>query len=385
MAKVLVSLVSQQRVPNVLAIMDPYFGGVDRYLFISTPDMEEKGVVEHIQSATALSEGRCQRILVEPHDWQQILEQLTETALPAADEYHLNLTGGTKIMALATFSYFQQIAAVTHYYYLPITNNVIYKVGHGQQTQAIPVTYEIGVMEYLKSYGLAVPNANFSALLKPIKVSRQILRYHEMGRAGGMRSNYWDGIDPIRPLRGKEKSYKIDQHSQLRRIIQELEMPLLDEQILRPVEILYLTGGWFEEWVFQTVKEELQLSARMIARNLNIYWLGEEAKYGNNELDVVFMYKNTIHIIECKAGLGNRKMVKEQFTRAGNQLAVFSQKMGLRVEVAFVTLSRHLRDEKLGDLDSRYQARADVLSIQVLDGQDIEEKLLDYLDGLRKK
>lgn len=382
MAKVLISLVSQQRVPNVLAIMDPFFADVNEYLFISTQDMESLGVVEHIQVATALSEQCCDRLIVDPNDWSDVVEKLELAIQDGQNEYHLNLTGGTKIMALAAFSFFQGAPWQVHYYYLPISNNVIHRVGNAAENRAIPVTYEMGLMAYLQSYGLAVAAADFSAPLKPIDVSTKILAYHTGQAESRGKSHFWSGIAPIKPLRGKGRSYKIDQHPKLRQVIHDLEMPLLDEQIMLPQEIQYLTGGWFEEWVFQEVKVALKLSERMIARNLNIYWLGEETEFGNNELDVVFMYKNTIHIIECKSGLGNRTKVKEQFTRALNQLAAFRRKMGLRVEMAFVTLSQHLRDDD-GELAEHYSVRANVLSIQVLDGQDIVKKFRQYLMDLQ--
>lgn len=381
MAKVLISLVSQQRVPNVLAIMDPFFAGVDRYLFISTRRMENIGVVEHMLEATKVKWNRCQKLLVEADSWQDIHHALVKADFDTLDEYHINLTGGTKVMSLAVFSFFNQQKWQVSYYYLPIAKNVIQQIFSDQDSIEMPITFDIGVSEYLQSYGLSIESAEFSPVLKPQSVSRQILDFYLKQKRGSGKHRFWDITKELRKFRTVNESFAIERVPHLAELLHDLAMPLANEGFLDSTEIHYLTSSWLEEWIYQEVKETLGLAGKCIGRNLKINWLGMDAEHGKNELDVVFMYRNTIHIIECKAGLGKGESIKDKYTRALNQLAVLRKDLGLRVNMVFITLSTQLRARD-GQLDEVLAARANVLSITILDRKNIIPGLKDALQGL---
>lgn len=382
MAKVLISLVSLQRVPNVLAIMDPFFEEMDRYLFISTDEMEKIGVVEHMLDSTGLASDNCQKIVVESDSWQDIHYELGKATLAVSDEYYINLTGGTKVMSLAVFSFFNQLKWQASYFYLPIKKNVIQQILLGRDSIETPIIFDIGASEYLLSYGLSIEAADFSPPLKPQDVGRQILDYYLEQKQGSGSHQFWTTTRELRRFRGNDILLEIEQIPTLAKLVSELDMPVSSEGFLDATEIEYLTGGWLEQWVYQEVKETLGLSNKCIGRNLKINWLGRDAAHGKNELDVVFMYRNTIHIIECKTGLGKGKdSIKDKYTRALNQLAVLPKDMGLRVKMVFLTLSTQLRDNN-GDINEVLAARANVLSITVLDRKNIIPGLRDYLAQL---
>lgn len=381
MAKVLISLVSQQRVPNVLAIMDSFFEGVDQYMFISTDEMEKGGVVQHMLTATGIASDKCRKIVVEADSWQDIHHELGQANLDVSHEYYLNLTGGTKVMSLAVFSFFNQQKWQVSYFYFPIKKNVIQQILLDQDSIETPITFEIGVTEYLQSYGLRIEAIDVSPPLKPKQVSRQILDFYLTQKTGSGTHQFWTVTGKLRPFRGKGVPFDQTEIPGLSQLISDLSMPLEHQEGLQAAEVDYLTGGWFEEWVYQEVKGTLGLATKSIARNLKINWLGRDAVHGKNELDIVFMYGNTIHVIECKVGIGKGGSIKDRYTRALNQLAVMRKDMGLRVNMIFITLATQLRDEQ-GEIDEVLAARANVLSITVLDRKNIIPGLRDYLDKL---
>ena len=50
------------------------------------------------------------------------------------------------------------------------------------------------------------------------------------------------------------------------------------------------------------IKKELNLREQDIAMSLKIY--REDSQNNDNEIDVAFMYENTLYIIECKVSIG---------------------------------------------------------------------------------
>ena len=383
MAKVLISLVSQQRIPNVLAIMDPYFGDVDEYLFLTTAKMEQLGVVGHMLEATRIAPNHCRKILVKENDLQSIIEQLQQAKLNSEDQFLINLTGGTKIMSLSTFSFFNQGNWKASHYYLPISRNVIQQIFLDEESQEIPISFEIGVIEYLKSYGLTIEDSDFSVPTKPQALNFQILNFFlEQKRSKKVKQPFWRIAGILRGLGKLEVAIPITRVQGLESFLDQFPLPLQEEGVLQPEESRYLTGGWFEEFIYTAVKGQLQLADKAIGRNVVLNWLGVDHQESKIELDVIFMYRNTIHVIECKTALRKKEMtIHEHFKRVFNQLAALRKEMGLRVKMIFITLDTHLREDN-GQYKAHYEARAKLLDIALIDRLNILAELRDYLEKL---
>ena len=75
---------------------------------------------------------------------------------------------------------------------------------------------------------------------------------------------------------------------------------------LQSYEIEYLTGGWFEEYVYALIKNVLQPDD--IAMGVHI---SNGIIKHNNELDVCFMKANKLFVIECKTGVTSESLYNE--------------------------------------------------------------------------
>lgn len=81
-------------------------------------------------------------------------------------------------------------------------------------------------------------------------------------------------------------------------------------------EIVYLTGGWFEEFVFTEVYDIVQdniLNDAMIGVKI------ESLSGASNDLDIAFMKDNSFYHIECKT-LGNEEdqsIIREEVYKKG--------------------------------------------------------------------
>jgi hypothetical protein len=72
-------------------------------------------------------------------------------------------------------------------------------------------------------------------------------------------------------------------------------------------ELDYLTGGWFEEYVYHLIKNNV--APDDIAIGVHIDGV-TEIKH-NNELDVCFIKNNQLYVIECKSGIKSDSMFNE--------------------------------------------------------------------------
>ena len=76
--------------------------------------------------------------------------------------------------------------------------------------------------------------------------------------------------------------------------------------VLQSAEMEYLTGGWFEEYVYALIKEVLKPDD--IAMGVHI---SNGVIKHNNELDVCFMKANKLFVIECKTGVTSESLFNE--------------------------------------------------------------------------
>ena len=71
-------------------------------------------------------------------------------------------------------------------------------------------------------------------------------------------------------------------------------------------QIAWITGGWFEEYVYYRVQEIVQPDE--IELGLHISRKGARLR---NELDVVFIKNNRLFVIECKTGVETERKFNE--------------------------------------------------------------------------
>ena len=123
------------------------------------------------------------------------------------------------------------------------------------------------------------------------------------------------------------------------------------------VQMANITGGWFEEYVYQKLKYEKHIAEENIALNVEI-----KKGNDNNELDVVYVdAQNQLHIVECKtvakSDLLNDTLYKQQAIKS---------KFGL-------TVKSHLYINDTVAKDSHLN-RAKAFDIEIVDREKLLEK-----------
>lgn len=334
--KVLVCLVSDQTIPNVEFIKE-FQNEIDSYLFITTEYMESpsKDRTKYILEGASLSNIKPQTIIVKEDSLDDISTKLSD--LDDKDEYIVNLTGGTKMMSIAVYNYFQK--KKSRIYYKPIRTNKIISVNDCTTYKEIKT--KISVNHYLKSYGV---ESNSKQSFEERRITNTLYEKYLNG------SLNFGIVEKLRvKYRNKRKRYTIsdiendlDEERRISGLADFLDdLGFLDKKkedaIITKDEIAFLTGGWFEELCYWYFKEELELNDDAIQLGVQ---LKKSTYVLDNDLDVVFVYNNNLYVIECKTAMALKgKVSTALFNETIYKASALRAKFGLSVKNLLLTLS----------------------------------------------
>lgn len=368
MKRILISLVSDQTVPNILAI---HHFCPDTLLFVSTKEMERKGKTTAIL-ATLSALGLDYR---EKMDVCEVVEDSLLDCQRKLDdwvhgkeegEFVVNLTCGTKMMSIAAYEFFKDYGA--RMVYIPIPKNqYIVPFPKRANPEANPLDLRLTVSQYLTACGLNIRNANSVRTGHREAESRS-----ELSR--WMVSNYNSVTDLLNWFSSKEKgnlrAYRDDKSFQVTGVFENAssaEIYLLDRlgfsydssnlsKLLYKSEIRYLTGGWLEEYCFDE-------ALRYLGKGIDDVILGPDvanSRGRNNEFDVMFTKDNALYTIECKS-LGQQE---NRETDALYKIGALQKDFGLRAESFLVSTSDRIM---VADrIRPSLQARADQFKTTII-------------------
>lgn len=310
MNRILISILSDYMQPNFLLIKE-FEGKYDDLVFISTEDMEsdKKRKSHWLEKALKLPEKSVKCIKVVEDDFESIKQRLNQEFFSKDDFYILNLTGGTKLMPLAVYEYFTQNNYTSEFYYVPNNKTVIKDLSSNKE---IKLQYRLNLEEYFTLNGLRyVSSANIYPEIDAKKLFIKLKQLHFDRRKHKKIAN-------AHTLQSSEDK-------------------------------LYYSGAWFEEYCYYRLKTELQLNDESIAHGNKIY-RGDNVQY-DNEIDVMFIKDNQLHIFECKVSMwGNvtnfekaNDNVKDNLDGFMYKLAAIAKDYGFRPNSYILTL-HNIRD-----------------------------------------
>jgi len=347
MNKILVSLLSEQTMPNVLFIKE--IGEFDKYIFISTEQMKKKKKLDMIIKSTGIDQSKIiPEIIVDENNSDDIADKLKDM-FEGGEEIVVNLTGGTKMMSIGAYNFFKERGAKI--YYIPIGNNYI-QIHPYLKNRSFSIKYRANVEEYLSAYGIEIKT-------KSEKRNNLVFEQDKTLKIFNKFINNKIDSNILELLRKKRKDKKVILDENLKQFLNNLDFSELTE--LQQKQTEYFTGGWFEEYVYFLVKKHKNIKDTYINLNIQI-----EKNKTPNELDVVFMHENSLYVIECKTALqdDDRSLLNETLYK----LSALSKNFGLKVKGFLFTLDNKLRD-KDGNIEEKYQKRAALLDLIIVDRQ----------------
>ena len=257
-------------------------------MFISSKKMSNR--IEWIENTLDWNLLDPQHIILkkdgDEEDWASMTSQI-EKALSKEGEYIVNLTGGTKYMALAVQSVFSRYAS--RFFYIPYPQNRI--LSTNDKTES-PIAYRVSTDEYVCLYNQPLMNSHLPIM--PKEYTEAFFKHF----INGWRQTEWDIIDALRSYRNKNVS--ISKIKGLPSFLNKISFK--NDGTLKKLHIQYLTGGWFEEFVYHRIKDNLHPQDIV---------LGPKTSSTNNDLDVVFTLGNKLFVIECKTGVEGGRMLNE--------------------------------------------------------------------------
>ncbi len=290
MKKTLVSLISDQTIPN-LELIKEFRNQINQYVFICTK--QKKSQLKWLTEAADLN--KYEEISVDAFEPIEIENNLKQYDF-GDDEIILNITGGTKLMSLIVNEYFRSIGATI--YYLTGHNKSYVKVFPNRGNRSFQLNCEITLTEYLKAHGFSYQK---SEPFKTYQEAKKMLNFF----TSESKESYIGIIKQLQKRRGK--NVIIDSIEGLQSLLDRMDYHPENKDKLSKNDVKYLTSDWFEEFVYFKVKTDLSLPDEFIGTGYKI-----TKNDVLNELDVIFVYQNKLFIIECKTSFYQMIPIEEE-------------------------------------------------------------------------
>lgn len=318
MSKTIVNIIDKSNPLPAYLFTKEYFEDGDSVLFISTK--EEAYCIEHLTKQLEINPELVESIIVKRHENNMLYEYICRTIKNKLNKdtlYYLNLAGGNRYMTLSVQHVFEEFN--TLFFYTQTRENQIVKTIfdnsiYDDDDEVFPIKHRMTLKEYFGLYGLETDLDQPRPQVKDIAYSQHLFTMFSQNMFS--HGDY----EVLDTLREKYRNWKFI-------IISQVEHPDKDYMTAIPnlskflnyigfvperpgslqmSEIEYLTGGWFEEYIFSLIKEVLRPDD--IAMGVHI---SNGRIRHNNELDVCFIKANKMFVIECKTGMSSESKFNE--------------------------------------------------------------------------
>jgi hypothetical protein len=241
--------------------------------------------------------------------WNEMCARIEEKISPDK-EYVVNLTGGTKYISLAVQSVFEKYNK-NKLYYLPSPKNHLLRPLWNDDT-AIPIKCRVNVEEYMTAYDIKINKTK--SLTKEIDYTQYLFKRYIQDF---LDKNILDELRCYRDINKPILISKLEEETNenIRNFLLDINFPLVDPDSskINKYEIQYLTGGWFEEYIYDLMKKRLNPEDI----RLGVLITRGEVKH-QNDLDVVFTLGNKLFVIECKTGVGGEYIFNQTVYKASS-------------------------------------------------------------------
>ena len=333
-------LFGEQRMPALLSIRQ--FESA-HHIFVNSKDYPATWMRAFIGSRD------LHELSVDPWDDRAVHERITELAkqFPENTRIGINLTGGTKLMFAGALSAARELGAVP--FYFDSRNRQITFVD-SLRREKIRQIDSIETFLRLNSDGLDISNDSVmnemsqdrQLLTKTLWIHREKLRrfYKEL-------TDYNNAFKPFVICRDGI-NFKLDNSE--RATFQGYGLDLEFERW--PDFAKYLSGGWFEEFVYLQCKpyedngviQDLRINVKLNLKQENA-WNHSNFGAEYNELDVTFTDGYSLYIVECKAG----NVTQEQVMKLQNLVRFYGGTEGRGIVACCVPPNTESAKKKIKD------------------------------------
>ena len=305
-------LVSAQATPNLLPVLDEAWRPRKVVLACSAP-MKPASL-----ALRAVIQTKCPGMAVETldlpnaYDYNALSDTfLTHLAEHAQERMALNVTGGTKLMAVAAQEVFR--ANGLPVFYVNVESDEVLLIG--DKATAQPLSAKLKVHEMLRAHGHSVTTGEPPPITRELRdlTARLVDHVASAGRALGTLNALARAARDEPGLRVSLTPAQQDSRSLMDIVALFEDAGLLrvsgNAMVFKNEEArFFVNGGWLEAHVYEALQ-----SLRAQHKSLTDVAVGVRVAFGShgdgrapanardkNEIDVAFLYRNTLHLIECK-------------------------------------------------------------------------------------
>jgi hypothetical protein len=330
-----VCLVSKQAMPNLLPVLDEAWRP-GRVVLAASPQM--RGAAQALERVI---KGKGQKIGVEildlpdAYDYAALFDRfLNFLAEHEHEDVALNVSGGTKLMAVAAQEAFR--VADKPVIYVNVESDEVILIGKASRSQ--PLRASLTVRQTLEAHEFGIEHQQQPQVTRDLRdaCARIIDHVGSSGPALGQ-LNYIAAKARSAPrLRIQLNDAQFDSRSlaqmiglfvEAGQLVQEGKWLEFKDEAARQ----FVNGGWLELHAFQVLQDLRGSHDRFSDVVMNMVAVHPDGTT-RNEADVAFLYRNTLHLIECKtANLAPEGIaVDDKATQAIYKLETLLKLGGLR-------------------------------------------------------
>lgn len=297
-----ICLVSQQAAANLLPALDAALKP-ERIILVVTAKMQPQAN----NLAAVLKENAIQVDMLplsDEHDYARTENELLELATRLEGEHvTLNITGGTKLMSVAA----QAVAHLSDWrmFYVDADTDRVLWLGR-ERTPPQAMQEQLKLRHYLRSYGFELtnkPNRSQASAAQQQLTQSLVLQVGSLESSISVLNSLAQDAENRRSLSVSLNDWQRDSRSLdvLLRYFEDAEaLTLQGERIQFVSEAArdFVKGGWLELHAIQAVHQVTgPLGVRDKAMGLEVVDMATQTR---NELDIAFMARNRLFVIECK-------------------------------------------------------------------------------------
>ena len=307
MSKTIVNIIDKSNPLPAYLFTKEYYEAGDGLLFISTE--EEKDCITLLARQLEADPAAVKSIIVKRHNDKMLYEYICRTIkveLNQETQYYLNLAGGNRYMTLSVQHVFEEFN--TLFFYTQTRENLIVKTIfdhsiYDDDDEVFPIKHRMTLKEYFGLYGLQSDVDQPRKMVRDTAFSQHLFSMFSQNLLG---RNEYEVMETLRKHFRHLNYVYINRVNNLDKFLSYIGFVPERYGALQQYEVEYLTGGWFEEYVYALIKGVL---------NPDDIAMGVHISNGiikhNNELDVCFIKANKLFVIECKTGVTSEGLFNE--------------------------------------------------------------------------
>lgn len=368
-----VCLVSAQATPNLIAAIDEQWRPRRVVLVTSGEMTDHANHLERVLNRRGIAIERLP--IADAYDYFGLYETFFNFLARQTGAVALNVTGGTKIMAMAAQEVFHYANAPV--FYVNINTDAILVLGDRKRNASL--SGKLGLADFLEAHGYTFLNG-----IRPAKPS--VTRDES-----DLALRIVDGVEVFGSSLGDLNAIAAQAKGSLTGKLDERQRDSINLNAIVDLFVegghihranhglrfasedsrRFVGGGWLEQHVFKTMAD-LAGTRHFADYGMNMKILAPDGATAN-EIDGAFLHRNTLHLIECKAAnlasTGNSG--DDKGTEAIYKLETLLKMGGLRTRGMLIDYRGRLSTAYgTGDkkrVDANF-ARAKAANIQIVSG-----------------